>query len=53
MKRLNFIDVKEANITYDAIALRNQQLQEELNKAIDEIIELKEKLNERKGQSAA
>tara|TARA_B100000965_G_scaffold49041_1_gene36008 strand:+ start:1779 stop:1940 length:162 start_codon:yes stop_codon:yes gene_type:complete len=53
MNKLNFIDVREANITYDAIAVKNQQLQKELNKAIDEIIELKEKLNERNGQSAA
>ena len=51
--KLNFNDVKEHNEAYDKIAEKNRQLQDELNKAIDEIVELKEKLDERNGQAAA
>tara|TARA_B100001250_G_C19064708_1_gene471701 strand:- start:67 stop:225 length:159 start_codon:yes stop_codon:yes gene_type:complete len=51
--KLNFNDVREHNEAYEAIAKKNRQLQDELNKAIDEIVELKEKLDERSGQVAA
>ena len=51
--KLNFNDVALHNETYDAITKKNKMLQSELNKAIDEIIDLKEKLDERQEQTAA